>query len=337
MLGIFPSFSARTESLYQNHRATLPNTFATTNGLLVGQDVARRFLEARNSDGTATTLPYIPKTTPGEWRRTPPFFRPPLDPHWRSLKVFAIPDVNSFLPPPPPILSSEEYAKDFNEVKVLGSKTSSVRTAEQTETAFFWSDFSYTAMPPGHWHEIAANIVENRQTPVMDTARLFALLSMAQADAAIVCWEAKYRYNFWRPITAIRRADEDGNPATEKDATWNSLLPSPNFPENSSGHSTFSKASAQVLTYFYGTDAVAFTAKSDALPKITRTFTSLSACANEIGMSRIYGGIHFQCANVEGKKCGGMIADYICEHFLLPVDSAHQEHDAGSRTPEIPK
>ena len=149
---------------------------------------------------------------------------------------------------------------------------------------------------------------------------MFALLSVAQADAAIVCWEAKYRYNFWRPVTAIRRADEDGSAATEADANWNSFLAAPPFPSYMSGHSTFSKASGQVLTHFFGTDAITFTATSDSLPGVTRTFTSFADCVNEIGRSRIYGGIHFEFDNREGKASGARIGDYVAANFLLPND-----------------
>jgi hypothetical protein len=269
------------------------------------------------ADGSNTQVPYIPSSTPGQWRRTPSFFRPPADPHWRYVDLFALPEVEAFLPPPPPALGSAQYAADLNEVKLLGGHDSTARTAEQSQIAVFWSDFSYTATPPGHWHEIAAAIARERGLPVAETARLLALLSIAQADAAIVTWESKYRHNLWRPVTAIQRADEDGNPETAADPTWMHFLSAPPFPEYTSGHSTFSKASAQVLTHFFGTDAITFTARSDALPGVTRVFHSLAACADEVGMSRIYGGIHFQFANREGKRSGARIADFVTANYFL--------------------
>jgi hypothetical protein len=179
-------------------------------------------------------------------------------------------------------------------------------------------------MPPGHWHEIAATIARDKNLSVPESARLFALLGMAQADAAIVCWEAKYRWNFWRPVTAIRRATEDGNPQTEADPNWDHLLVAPPFPSYTSGHSSFSKASAQVLTHFFGTDLVSFTARSDSLPGVFRTFKSLTECADEVGMSRIYGGIHFSFDNEEGKRTGGLVGDYVATNFLLPTNSLPQ-------------
>jgi hypothetical protein len=317
MLALYPPLKARTQSLYEEEVAGFPQTAATTNGLALGAEVARQMLESRDGDGSSTLVTYIPNSEPGQWRRTPPFYRPPLDPHWRYVTLFALPDKEAFVPPPPPPLTSQEYADAFNEVKAIGRSDSTLRTPEQSQIAVFWSDFSYTAMPPGHWHEIAATIVRNANIPLPDTARLFALLSLAQADAAIVCWEAKYRHNTWRPVTAIQRADEDGNPATEADPTWSHYLNSPPFPEYTSGHSTFSKASAQVLTHFLGTDAVEFSATSDSLPGVFRHFTSLAACADEVGMSRIYGGIHFQFANRAGKKCGQKIGDYVSANYLL--------------------
>lgn len=317
MNALYPSFSARTEGLFEIERAELPASPSTTNGLTVGTLVAEEILELRSADGANTQVPYIPSAEPGQWRRTPPFFRPPLDPHWRYVDFFGLPEMDSFLPPPPPAMTSADYTAAFDEVKAIGSKTSTLRTPEQTQIAVFWSDFSYTAMPPGHWHEIAATLVQNMGVPVVDTARLFALLSIAQADAAVVCWETKFRYNTWRPVTAIQRADEDGNPATQADPAWDHLLAAPPFPEYTSGHSTFSKASSQILTHFFGTDALEFTTTSDSLPGVFRSFHSLADCADEIGMSRIYGGIHFQFANREGKACGKRIGDWVSANLLL--------------------
>ncbi len=320
MLALYPPFAGRTGSLFADQLAKLPQDASTTNGLALGREVARRLLESREDDGASTQVTYIPSAEPGQWRRTPPFYRPPLDPHWRYVTLFALPDKEPFVPPPPPLMTSQEYAEAFNEVKAIGGRESPLRTSEQSQIAVFWSDFSYTAMPPGHWHEIAATLVRNHNVSLTDTARLYALLSLAQADAAIVCWETKYRYNTWRPITAIQRADEDGNPATEADPSWNHYLNSPPFPEYTSGHSTFSKASAQVLTHFFGTDEMEFTATSDSLPGVFRHFSSFAACADEVGMSRIYGGIHFPFANRDGKACGKKVGDYVCTNYLLATD-----------------
>lgn len=293
---------------------------AVRNGLALGRQIARMALRSRENDGISADTPYIPSKLPGQWRRTPPYFRPPSNPQWRNVTLFALPEKESFLPPPPPALDSAEYAAALNEVKSLGSKNGSIRTPGQTQIAIFWSDFSYTSMPPGHWHQIAASICRERNMNLEDTARLFALLSLAQADSATVCWEAKYRYNFWRPVTAIQRADEDSNPATDPDPKWNHLLAAPSFPSYVSGHSIFSKASAEVLTRFFKTDSVPFAATSDMLPGVVRHFTSFAACADEIGMSRVYGGIHFSFDNAQGKASGQRIGEYVSTHCLLAKD-----------------
>lgn len=321
MQALYPGLGARTDDLYTTGVAALPATPATTNSLAFGAAIGVLTLESRQADGANTDVPYIPSDAPGQWRRTPPFFRPPLTPQWRYVKLFGVPDKEPFLPPPPPALTSPEYAADVNEVKALGGKGSTVRTAYQGETAAFWSDFSYTVTPPGHWHEIAATIARDKTNSLAENARLLALMSLAQADGAIVCWEAKFWYNFWRPVTAIQRAAEDGNPDTVPDAAWDHFLVSPPFPDHTSGHSTFSAASAEVLRQFYGTDDITFTASSDSRPGVFRTYTNLTLCVEEIGMSRIYAGIHFPSANREGKASGRKIARHIMENWLLPDDA----------------
>ena len=318
MRSLYPPLQARAEDLYVTYVVTAAATPALTNGLAFGAGIGRQVVESRSADGSSTTVPYIPSNAPGQWRRTPPFFRPPLDPHWRYVELFCLPDIEPFVPPGPPALTSQAYALDYNQVKEIGAKNSPTRTVEQSEIAVFWSDFSYTAMPPGHWHEVAMVIARNRANTLSQNARMLALISLAQADAAIVCWETKYRFNFWRPVTAIQRGDEDGNPATEKDETWNHFLAAPPFPEYSSGHSTFSKATADVLAHFYGTDAISFTVGSDSLPGVYRSFQSLAECADEVGMSRVYGGIHFMSANRDGKASGAKIGNYVAGNYLIP-------------------
>lgn len=321
MKSLYPTFRARSDQLYQAGVASLPPGPATSQSLGFGAQIALQTLASRQADGANTDIPYIPSDAPGQWRRTPPFFRPPLTPQWRYVKLFCLPEKEPFVPPPPPALDSPEYASAFNEVKAIGGVGSALRTPYQSETAVFWSDFSYTAMPPGHWHEIAATISRDRGTSLADNARLFALLSLAHADAGIICWEAKYRYNFWRPVTAIQRAAEDGNPATEPDPAWDHYLVSPPFPDHTSGHSTFSAAGAEVLEQFYGTDRITFTATSDSLPGVVRTYTSLSECADEVGLSRIYGGIHYDFSNRDGKTSGRKVGQFIMANYLLPNDA----------------
>lgn len=317
MAELYPLYEFASDSLFNSWLAGTSNSAPILRGLQLGQAVAFAELEARNDDGASLDIPYIPSNLPGAWQRTPPFYRPPVTPQWGNVTPFCLPEIETFLPPPPTALDSAEYAYAFNEVKALGSIGSTVRTAEQSQIAIFWSDFSYTAMPPGHWHEIAAAIAAVQGSSLEENARMFALLSLAQADAGIVCWAAKYRFNRWRPITAIWRADEDGNPETAPDSSWGEFLAAPPFPSYPSGHSTFSRASAEILTRFLGSDTISFSAGSDALPSLIRTYNSLSACANEIGMSRIFGGIHFKFDDIEGQSCGKRIGDFIFDNYLL--------------------
>ena len=229
---------------------------------------------------------------------------------------------SQFRPPGPPVLSSARYAADVNEVKQLGAATNSARTAEQSQIAIFWADGAGTETPPGHWNSIAQEIAAAQGNTLEENARLFALLNLAMADAAICAWDAKYAFNFWRPVTAIRSADLDGNPDTEPDPNWRSFIATPPFPDYVSGHSTFSGAASVVLAKFYGSDDIAFTTGSDFLPGVQRSFNSFSAAAAEAADSRLYGGIHFRSANEDGLHGGIGIGQLVSEHFLLPKECA---------------
>jgi hypothetical protein len=177
-----------------------------------------------------------------------------------------MPTSSFFRPPGPPLLGSAKYASDVNEVKSLGAAAATARSEEQTAMALCWSDGAGTETPPGHWNSIAGTVAMSLGNTLEQPPRLFALLNMAMADAAICAWDAKYTYDFWRPITAIQNGDADGNDLTTTDALWEPLIATPPFPEYVSGHSTFSAAAAIVLARFYGTDDVPFTAGSDVIP-----------------------------------------------------------------------
>jgi hypothetical protein len=210
----------------------------------------------------------------------------------------------------------------LNLTKQLGGKESTARTPEQTAIAFFWADGAGSVTPPGHWNLIARDVALQKGNTLEQNSRLFALLNLAEADAGIACWDCKFAANYWRPITAIQHAGEDGNAATEPDPKWEPLLPTPPFPEYTSGHSTFSGAAATVLASFFGEDNIQFTTTADALPGFSRTFNSFWEAAAEAGMSRIYGGIHFMSANQQGLLCGTRIAAYVTEKFLLEKPEA---------------
>jgi membrane-associated phospholipid phosphatase len=304
----------------QLHRslAHIPGGPAKVEGLRVGRAVARKCLAMRQHDGLAAQVSYTPGTAPGEWRPTPPKFAPALLPGWPAVAGFGIKSGAQFRPAGPPALTSAQYAQAFAEVEALGDKTSTVRTPDQTQIALFWADNAGTATPPGHWNEIAEQIAARRHTSLLQNARLFAVLDMTLADAGIAAWDAKYTYNFWRPVTAIPQAGADGNPATTADPTWAPLLATPNFPSYVSGHSTFSAAACAVLTRFFGRH-VHFRTTSDALPGVVRSFRSFAQAADEAGMSRIYAGIHWQFDNQDGLALGTAVGNYDLKHLLRPL------------------
>jgi len=330
-VSLFPSQKARFDALRTAGLLQLEANPPATNGFAVGTRAAQALIDHRTSDGSQTSRTYIPSDKPGSWRRTRPFFRPPELPQWACLQPFALARCDQFRPPPPPALDSERYAEDFHEVKRLGGKSSTARTQYETQTALFWSDFSGTVTPPGHWNQIARAIAADEKLTLPNKARLLALLNLALADAAVVAWDAKFTYNAWRPVTAIHRAEEDANPATAADPGWQSLLVSPAFPEYVSGHSTFSGAAGEVLARFFQRDHMHFSAVSDTLPNVVRSYDSLATVVAEIGHSRILGGIHFTSADQQGQAAGRAVGRQIFQNNLLPSQSAAIHPQATTR------
>lgn len=333
LVALYPDRKATFDAALQDSLAAIPDGPAERKGIAVGRSVAQKVLQARRHDGANAVVPYTPGTDPGDWQPTPPGFAASQFPQWPGVKPFAMTSAEQFRPELPPDLTSAEYAAAFNEVKDLGGDgvtTPTSRTPEQTLIAKFWADGAGTETPPGHWNTIAQDVFQARGQSVVQDARLFALLNIALADAAIDAWDCKYEFNYWRPVTAIRAADTDGNPDTAPDATWTPLLGTPAFPSYMSGHSTFSAAGAAVLADFFGTDAVTFTTSSDAVPGTTRTFTSFSAAAAEAGQSRIYGGIHYQFDNQAGLESGHALGEYVAGNFLTPVQNG-RAGNAGPR------
>jgi membrane-associated phospholipid phosphatase len=273
-----------------------------------------------------TSVNFTPGSEPGDWNRTQPDLLPPLLPQWPLVKPFALPSGDAFRPGEPPDLGSEDYAQAVDEVYRLGRLDSLERTADQTEIAVFWSDGGGTATPPGHWNRIAMDVIMREQLSLLENSRVMALLNIALADAGIACWDAKYTYELWRPLDAIHEADLDGNRQTESDETWLPLLKTPPFPTYTSGHSTFSAAAAAVLTELFG-ENYSFESTSDAHSGLsqrplnkelvtTRQFTSFSDAAQEAGLSRIYGGIHFSFDDTAGQAAGTQIGEFVARSMI---------------------
>lgn len=280
-----------------------------------GRRVADTVLAWRSKDLLTKTSKYAPRDEAGRWKPTPANLRPPLLPEWGRVSPFTLRNPESFRPAGPPALASEEFVKAFQEVKKLGSRDSSDRTEDQTEIARFWEDGTGTVTPPGHWNRIASTVARDRGLSTAENARLFAMLNVAMADVSIACWDCKYRFDFWRPVTAIREASRLEDPRLVADRDWTPLLETPPFPAYTSGHSSFSGAAAAVLAEFFGTDEVKFSTTSETLPGVTRSFARFSDAAKEAGMSRIYGGIHWSFDNTDGLDSGGKIGRAVARAF----------------------
>jgi hypothetical protein len=310
LVNLFPAAASSFDTLYAAILATIPNGPHKLAGIVWGEFVANQILAVRANDGSDTIVPPPGGSGPGVWVPTPPAFLPYLLPQWGFVGPFAMNSSSQFRPPGPPSLDSQRYAADYEEVKELGALLGSTRTEEQTQIALFWADGAGTETPPGHWNSIAQTIAAARGNTLEENARLFALLNIAMADAAICAWDAKYTFRFWRPVTAINFAEPELN--------WMSFIVTPPFPDYVSGHSTFSGAAATVIALFYDTDDLPFTTGSDFLPGVYRSFPTCLDAADEAAVSRLYGGIHFRSANEDGLQAGISIGEWAATHYLQP-------------------
>jgi PAP2 superfamily len=318
LVSLFPAESTSFGDLHAAIMAAIPDSPRKRIGLEWGERVARQILAWRANDNADAVVDIPSGSGPGVWQPTPPAFAAYLLPQWAFVLPFALPASAFMRPAGPPSLDSPEWVADYNEVKALGRSVGSARTPEQSLIALFWADGAGTETPPGHWNNVAQRVSVDRRSSLEETARLFALLNIAMADAAICAWDAKYTYNFWRPVTAIRNGETDGNPATVGEPAWTSFIITPPFPDYVSGHSAFSGAAATVLAEFYGTDHIIFTVGSDGLPRVPRPFTSFTAAAKEAAMSRLYAGIHFRTAIEDGLSAGTAIGEWTVMHYLHP-------------------
>lgn len=315
LVSVYPAQAATFNEVYASSLAKITDGKAKQDGIALGQQVADQIISSRSTDGITKVVQYTPKTDPGSWVPTPPALAAALAPQWGEVTPFAMTSGSQFRPPGPPALEGAKYAEEVNYVQEIGKSDSLTRTPDQTVIAKFWANGAGTFTPPGHWNQIAEETATLTGQSLEDSARLFALLNIALADAAISCWDAKYQYNLWRPLTAIRQADTDNNPNTTADPLWTPLLTTPPFPEYTSGHSTFSGAADPVMSAVFGSD-YGFADRGDPSVNTLRTYENFSEAADESGISRIYGGIHFMSANVNGLSAGRNLGNYVLQNFL---------------------
>lgn len=290
-------------------------------GRAIGRIVAARILENRAQDGWAAPwTPYILPPTPGNWQElfVGPYPGFAVFTNWPGVRPFALNSSTQFLPPPPPALSSEDYAIALNDVKEFGDVNSTRRTADQTLTAFLWAN------PPvsdGLMFNVVRDTAIARHNSTIENARLFALVFMSYHDALETTFTSQYTYGRWRPVTAIRRADEDGNPDTAPDPNWESLLGpqgTPPHPSYASNASSASSSLATTLGLFYGRDDIQFRINFGGSPNVSRNYRSFAALTNEVAGSRVYGGVHFPFDIVNGQAAGRNVATFVFLNYLRP-------------------
>lgn len=315
---LFPTQAATFDAALVQSLALESDPAARAAGQALGTQTAGVILAARANDGASAVVPYTPGTGIGEWKPTPPGFAPAALPQWPYVTPFTMSSGDQFRAPAPPPLDSADYAAALNEVKELGSINSATRTADQTAIANFWIDNAGTATPPGHWLIIANDVAQQQGLDTLEASRLLALTSLSVADAGIAAWDTKYTYEFWRPIDAIRNADQDGNDGTTLDALWTPLIATPNHPSYVSGHSTFSGAGAQILDLFFDAD-FNFCSGDEIDADVLRCWDSFAQAADEAGRSRIYGGIHYSFDDVNGQAIGESIARQLFSNTLTRV------------------
>jgi hypothetical protein len=319
-----PAQVAGLDSAYTATMATIPNGRVKNEGLRVGAAAAAAMLTARDDDGFIAAFSFVIGSDPGDWR---PLTPTALDPDaWVSnLTPFLIESPSQFRSAGPNALTSAAYAEEFAEVKEVGALNSSTRTADQTTAAIFWQ-----APPAALWNRLARDLSAEHDISVAKEARLLAMINLAAADGAIACWNEKYYWNFWRPRAAIQEAGTDGNPATVADPAWEPLfhpstattppLITPPFPEHPSGHGCVSGAVLHTLRAFFGTNDVAFDVHSGRFPGQPRHFGRFTRALQEIIDARVWGGIHFRTADVQGAVIGKKVARYMRRHYFQRVD-----------------
>jgi membrane-associated phospholipid phosphatase len=317
LVKLYPSFQATLDAQLQRALAQLPGG-GKADGISIGNAIADRILALRSNDGSnAQPIPYVFGNAPGDYQSTPPNFpKQPQFTHWSRVTPFALESASQFRPGGPPRLTGDRYSDAFDQVKLLGIAGSTTATPDQALTGRFWN-----GAIQNYWNEIAQTASLAHGLTTAANARLFALLNLSFADGVIAFYDAKYTYNFWRPVTAIRAAATDGNPDTEADPNWlpevGNTAPDPSYP---GAHAVISAAGAEVLISFFRGRHLEFSVTSEVMPGVERSFTSFPAAAEEATLSRIFAGQHFLFDLTTGQRLGSDVADFIVDNFLTSRD-----------------
>lgn len=317
LASLLPQTDGEVKGAMASYLAAIPNGAAKSEGIKLGEAVAARLLEVRVRDGSDAPDAYRPKTTPGVYIPTPIT----VGSTWPNVTPFALTSPSQFRPEPPIALTSERWAADYNEVKDLGAKNSTQRSARQTEDARFWLITGPQSTDP-----IVRQLVAAKKMSLIDGARFMALASVALADAYIAVMDAKYRYEFWRPITAIRNGDTDDSPATERDPTWQPIDNTPMHPEYPCAHCVGSAALVAVVETLLGTaDVPEIVMTSSTAPGVTHRWTNLRAYTEEVSRARISAGFHYRFSTQVGQDMGRKIGQYVVQNAMQPaaVAAAH--------------
>jgi hypothetical protein len=314
LVKLVPDATADVQSNLTSYLATLPDGDAKAKGIQLGQEVAAKILAARENDGASAPDAYRPRTKPGVYIPTA------MPVGWQVARMtpFVLASASQFRAKPPPSLKSAEWARDYNEIKDLGAKNSMKRTAQQTEDARFW-----LLVGPRAYHPMPRQIVIAKNMDLLASARFMALFSMAMVDCGIAFFDAKYKYEFWRPITAIRNGDIDGNSATERDASWEPIDATPLHPEYPCAHCVQSSTAAAVIQGLLGSDEIPEVAlTSPFVPGVTHRFTNLRAFTDEVANARIYAGFHYRFSTIAGREMGEKIGAWTVESIMPPIQAA---------------
>lgn len=314
LVNLYPAFQTTLDGQLDQALAEIPDGIDKVAGVGVGRATAAALLAFRVDDGSTTTPPpFVFTNVPGRYQSTPPNFPPqPSFTQWPTVSTFVLNRANQFRPGPPPALTSKEYTDVFNEVKTVGIAGSTAATADQALTGKFWN-----GAIQNYWNEIAQTATQVKGLNTTQSARLFALLNLSLADTVIAFYDAKYTYNFWRPVTAIRAADTDENSATASDPNWlPQTINTATDPSYPGAHAAISEAAAFVLDRFFKTRQFQLTVTSEVMPGVTRSFDSFDAAETEASLSRVFAGVHFRSDENAGEVLGRFVADFVTDRAL---------------------